>query len=55
MFYARFYRYIGYPDSYIGLKQSFIIKEAKTMKIKEVYEFLKNCGTYYLATVEGDL
>lgn len=22
--------------------------------IQEVYEFLKNCGTYYLATVEGD-
>ena len=25
---------------------------ANTMK--EVYEFLKKCGTYYLATVEGD-
>jgi uncharacterized pyridoxamine 5'-phosphate oxidase family protein len=23
-------------------------------KMQEVYEFLKNCGTYYLATVEGD-
>lgn len=22
--------------------------------MKEVYEFLKNCGAYYLATVEGD-
>jgi len=22
--------------------------------MQEVYEFLKNCGTYYLATVEGD-
>ena len=22
--------------------------------MKEVYDFLKNCGTYYLATVEGD-
>jgi len=22
--------------------------------MEEVYEFLKNCGTYYLATVEGD-
>ena len=22
--------------------------------MKEVYEFLKRCGTYYLATVEGD-
>ena len=22
--------------------------------MKEVYEFLKNCGVYYLATVEGD-
>jgi Pyridoxamine 5'-phosphate oxidase. len=22
--------------------------------IEEVYEFLKKCGTYYLATVEGD-
>jgi len=22
--------------------------------IKEVYEYLKKCGTYYLATVEGD-
>ena len=22
--------------------------------MKEVYEFLKQCGTYYLATVEGD-
>lgn len=22
--------------------------------MKEVYEFLKKCGTYYLATVEGD-
>ncbi len=22
--------------------------------MKEVYEFLKNCGTYYLATVDGD-
>lgn len=24
------------------------------IKIKEVYEFLKKCGTYYLSTVEGD-
>jgi uncharacterized pyridoxamine 5'-phosphate oxidase family protein len=23
-------------------------------KMQEVYEFLKQCGTYYLATVEGD-
>ncbi len=22
--------------------------------MKEVYEFLKSCGAYYLATVEGD-
>ena len=22
--------------------------------MERVYEFLKNCGTYYLATVEGD-
>lgn len=22
--------------------------------MQEVYEFLRNCGTYYLATVEGD-
>ena len=22
--------------------------------MQEVYEFLKNCGTYYLATVDGD-
>ena len=22
--------------------------------MREVYEFLKKCGTYYLATVEGD-
>ena len=22
--------------------------------MKEVYEFLKNCGTYYLATLDGD-
>lgn len=22
--------------------------------MEEVYDFLKNCGTYYLATVEGD-
>ena len=22
--------------------------------MQEVYEFLKKCGTYYLATVEGD-
>lgn len=22
--------------------------------MKEVYDFLKNCGTYYLATVDGD-
>ena len=22
--------------------------------MNEVYEFLKKCGTYYLATVEGD-
>ena len=22
--------------------------------MEEVYEFLKKCGTYYLATVEGD-
>ena len=22
--------------------------------MQEIYEFLKNCGTYYLATVEGD-
>jgi uncharacterized pyridoxamine 5'-phosphate oxidase family protein len=22
--------------------------------MNEVYEFLKNCGTYYIATVEGD-
>ena len=29
-----------------------ILKRSKTMK--EVYEFLKKAGTYYLATVEGD-
>lgn len=29
-----------------------ILKRGKTMK--EVYEFLKKAGTYYLATVEGD-
>ena len=23
-------------------------------KMKEVYEFIKKCGTYYLATIEGD-
>jgi len=23
-------------------------------EMQEVYEFLKKCGTYYLATVEGD-
>ena len=23
-------------------------------KLKEVYDFLKKCGTYYLATVEGE-
>ena len=22
--------------------------------MKEVYEFIKNCGTYYLATIDGD-
>lgn len=22
--------------------------------MKEVYDFIKECGTYYLATVEGD-
>jgi uncharacterized pyridoxamine 5'-phosphate oxidase family protein len=29
-----------------------MLKEALIMQ--EVYEFLKKCGTYYLATVEGD-
>jgi uncharacterized pyridoxamine 5'-phosphate oxidase family protein len=24
------------------------------MEMQEVYDFLKKCGTYYLATVEGD-
>ena len=28
--------------------------EQKHEKQKEVYEFLKKCGTYYLATMEGD-
>lgn len=23
-------------------------------KMHEVYEFLKNCGTYYLASIEGN-
>lgn len=29
-------------------------KIAKDGAISEVYEFLKKCGTYYLATVDGD-
>lgn len=28
--------------------------EQKVIDMNEVYEFLKKCGTYYLATVEGD-
>jgi uncharacterized pyridoxamine 5'-phosphate oxidase family protein len=29
-------------------------KNKEETKMQEVYEFLKQCGTYYLATVEGD-
>ena len=29
------------------------LKKEKT-NMNEVYNFLKECGTYYLATVEGD-
>ena len=29
-------------------------KKRRIITINEVYEFLKNCGIYYLATVEGD-
>lgn len=35
------------------MKTLFINKQEEK-KMEEVYEFLKNCGTYYLATVEGD-
>jgi len=31
-----------------------IIERQEEIIMKEVYEFLKKCGTYYLATVEGD-
>jgi uncharacterized pyridoxamine 5'-phosphate oxidase family protein len=26
----------------------------EALQVQEVYDFLKKCGTYYLATVEGD-
>jgi len=31
-----------------------IIKQKGKPEMKEVYDFLKKCGTYYLATEEGD-
>jgi len=31
-----------------------VIKKQGEKRVDEVYEFLKKCGTYYLATVEGD-
>jgi len=31
-----------------------IIERQEDITMQEVYEFLKNCGTYYLATVAGD-
>ena len=31
----------------------YILLERKT-EMKEVFDFLKKCGTYYLATVDGD-
>ena len=31
-----------------------IVKIRREINMQEVYDFLKKCGTYYLATVEGD-
>ena len=36
------------------MKTLFIDKQGEEKEMEEVYEFLKKCGTYYLATVEGD-
>ena len=35
------------------MKTLFINKQEEK-RMQEVYEFLKKCGVYYLATVEGD-
>lgn len=32
----------------------YIILKKMGGKMEKVYEFLKECGTYYLATLEGD-
>jgi len=32
----------------------FLFLKKGKKKMQEVYDFLKNCGTYYLATVDGD-
>jgi uncharacterized pyridoxamine 5'-phosphate oxidase family protein len=32
----------------------YLLIKQEEKKMQEVYEFLKNCETYYLATVEGD-
>ncbi len=37
-----------------GLLFLSIINDLKEADMNEVYEFLKSCGTYYLATVDGD-
>ena len=31
-----------------------VINHKEVIVMQEVYDFLKQCGTYYLATVEGD-
>ena len=36
------------------IMKTLFINKQEEKKMEEVYEFLKNCGTYYLATVEGD-
>jgi len=37
-------------ETFLSIKQG----GKKVQGIQEVYEFLKKCGNYYLATVEGD-
>jgi hypothetical protein len=39
---------------YINIFKSQIKLISEVIKMKEVYDFLKKCGTYYLATVDGD-
>lgn len=38
----------------VGVKEERKISNQEEDGMQEVYEFLKNCGTYYLATVDGD-